>query len=279
MASSNGKPVIIMPRGALFHEALSKSHLAKSIWFKFVDGPALKEAQCVVATSEKEAESINKLLQPRRLEIIPEGIDFPNLVDKAVSRQIVVNLIGNGDLEKYLLYLGYLSPHKNVEKLIKTWSEIQKLWPGLTLVVVGPGNPRFIRRLKRFAKDLKLGERVKILPAVYGEGKWALLNGAEALVLPSRSENFGFVVGEALYCGTPVVASRGYPWPCLEAAGFGHWVDPEDGFLAEAINDVLSWPPDRRLVMAQHARLFIENNFSWGTVADRYIALYHDLLR
>jgi glycosyltransferase involved in cell wall biosynthesis len=277
-ALEKNKPLIILPRGALLQEALSESHLAKSIWFKLIDGPALKEANCVVATSEREGESVRNLLQPKRLAIIPEGVDFPNLPDKKISEQAALEIIGDSAIGKYLLYLGYLSPHKNLEKIIKVWSEIQKYWSSHTLIVAGPGRPSFIGRLRGLIQHLGLAERVKILPPVYGEGKWTLLNGAEAMILPSRSENFGFVVAEALYCGTPVVASRGYPWPCLETEAFGHWVEAENGVLAEAINDVLSWPPDRRQFMAQRSHLFIRNNFSWERVANQYIELYHELL-
>jgi glycosyltransferase involved in cell wall biosynthesis len=271
-------PLIMLPRGALLQEALSESRLAKSIWFKLIDGPALKEANCVVATSEREGESIENLLQPKRLAIIAEGIDFPNLPDKGISEQAAHEIIGDSGIGKYLLYLGYLSPHKNLEKLIKVWSEIQKHWSSHTLIVVGPGHAGFIGRLRRLIKHLGLAGRARILPPVYGEAKWALLNGAEAMVLPSRSENFGFVVAEALYCGTPVVASQGCPWSCLETEEFGHWVGAEDGLLAEAINDVLSWPPDRRQLMAHRSHLFIRNNFSWERVANQYIELYHELL-
>ena len=96
--------------------------------------------------------------------------------------------------------------------------------------------------------------------------------------LPSRSENFGLVVAEALYCGTPVVASRGTPWSCLETEGFGHWVKAEDRLLAGALNDVLSWSDERRRLMAENARNYIRRSFTWDRVVDQYIKLYRDLL-
>ena len=124
-----------------------------------------------------------------------------------------------------------------------------------------------------------LTERVKLCGPIYGSDKWAVLDTAETVVLPSRSENFGLVVAEALYCGTPVVASRGTPWPCLEAEGFGYWVETEDSLLAKAINDVLSWSTERRKLMAANAQQFIRSHFSWEEVAKQYIALYRDLLQ
>jgi glycosyltransferase involved in cell wall biosynthesis len=70
---------------------------------------------------------------------------------------------------------------------------------------------------------------VVFLGAVHGEEKWALMQRADIFVLPSRSENFGIVVGEALSCGVPVVTTAVGPWGESEemrecsTAGIGEW--------------------------------------------------------
>jgi glycosyltransferase involved in cell wall biosynthesis len=278
MALGSQKPLVQTIHGALFPEALSKSNFAKFIWYKFIDGPALQKAQCVVATSEREAKCIENRLHFKRLEIIPNAIETPNLPDKNFAAGRAHEALGNHD-GKYVLYLGNLHPHKNIEKLITAWSGIQRNWPEHILVVAGPGMGKYIMKLQGLIHRLGLTERIKLFRPVYGPDKWALLYAAEVAVLPSRSENFGLVVAEALYCGTPVVASRGTPWPCLETEGFGYWVETEDSLLAKAINDVLSWSTERRKLMAANAQQFILSHFSWEEVAKQYIALYRDLLQ
>jgi glycosyltransferase involved in cell wall biosynthesis len=277
MALKRQKPLVQTIHGSLFPEALAKSSFVKSIWYKFIDGPALQEAQCVVATSESEAKCIERLFSPKRLDVIPNAVEAPNLPEKDLAVRRVHDVLGKGE-GKYVLYLGNLNPHKNIEKLIRAWSRIQGNWRGHILVVAGPGRKRYILKLQKGIHRLGLSERIKLLGPVYGPDKWTLLYAAEGVVLPSLSENFGLVVAEALYCGTPVVASRGTPWSCLEPEGFGHWVETEDSLLAEAIQDVLSWSTERRKRMAANSQQFIRSHFSWEEVAKQYIALYADLL-
>jgi glycosyltransferase involved in cell wall biosynthesis len=278
MALGSQKPLVQTIHGALFPEALSKSSFVKSIWYKFIDGPPLQKAQCVVATSESEAKCIESRFSPKRLDVIPNAIETPNLLDKDSAVQWAHRVLENND-GKYVLYLGNLNPHKNIEKLIEAWSGIQRNWPQHILVVAGPGMEKYIMKLQAQIHRLGLTERIKLFRPVYGQDKWALLNAAEVVVLPSLSENFGLVVAEALYCGTPVVASQGTPWSCLESEGFGHWVESEDSFLTKAIHDVLSWSTERRKLMAANAQQFIRRHFSWEEVAKQYIALYRDLLQ
>ena len=38
------------------------------------------------------------------------------------------------------------------------------------------------------------------------------MQNADLCVLPTRSENFGIVVAEALACGVPVITTKGAPW-------------------------------------------------------------------
>ena len=278
LALRNQKPLVMVPHGALFPEALSHSKWAKFLWYNFIDGPNLQEAQCVVATSESEAKCIADRFQPKRLEIIPNAIEIPALPGKALAAMQAGEILGNPE-RKYVLYLGNLHPHKNLEKLLAAWSKVNKNWPDHLLMIVGPGPRRYVKGLQKYIRGLGLAESTKLCGPIYGPGKWLVLDSAETVVLPSRSENFGLVVAEALYCGIPVVASRGAPWACLETEGFGHWVDSEDGPLSEAIDDVLSWSVERRQQAAVKARDYIQEKFTWDKLADQYIRLYRDLLQ
>jgi glycosyltransferase involved in cell wall biosynthesis len=93
------------------------------------------------------------------------------------------------------------------------------------LVIAGPDEQGTKEKLKRQSETLKLKwcecagmdaceceADIIFVGSVQGEEKWALMHRADIFMLPSRSENFGMVVGEALSCGVPVVTTAVGPW-------------------------------------------------------------------
>ena len=83
---------------------------------------------------------------------------------------------------------------------------------GWRLVIAGPDEQGTLKALKTQVARLGLEESVVFAGPVYGAEKERLLRAADVFVLPSRSENFGIAVAEALACGVPVVCTKGAPW-------------------------------------------------------------------
>ncbi|HSU42160.1 MAG TPA: glycosyltransferase, partial [Polyangiaceae bacterium] len=119
-----------------------------------------------------------------------------------------------------------------------------------------------------------------------------ILSHARAFVCPSVYEPFGIVNLEAMACGVPVIASAvgGIPEIVVENVT-GHLVhfegdgtakneprDP-DAFaraLAASISQ-LTADPERARRFGAAGRARVVEQFSWGAIADRTIALYRSL--
>lgn len=92
------------------------------------------------------------------------------------------------------------------------------------LVIAGANEQGTQEKLKVKSEKLKLkmaeisdlasgcDADILFMGPVHGDEKWTLMQRADIFVLPSRSENFGMVVGEALSCGVPVVTTAVGPW-------------------------------------------------------------------
>ena len=142
------------------------------------------------------------------------------------------------------------------------------------LVVGGDGDAAYVAELKQFAQDRGALERVLFTGWLGGRAKVAALQGAALLVLPSRQENFGLVVAEALACGVPVLVTRHVNLAAeIEAAGAG-WVAPlERSALLASLLEALQHK-DERLRRGARGRELARTRFNWSAVATELGELY-----
>ena len=72
-----------------------------------------------------------------------------------------------------------------------------------------PGvDPEYHALLEGLINEKGLQGRVTLRGYLQGEDKWTAYGEADMFVLPSLQESYGQVLGEAMLCGLPIVASR-----------------------------------------------------------------------
>ncbi len=103
--------------------------------------------------------------------------------------------------------------------------------------------------------------------------KWALLRGARALVAPSPHESFSLTVVEALTVGVPVLvhAQCGATREHCERSGAGLWFGDFAEF--ESALEVLTTDDVVHAGLAANGLRYVEANFRWPVILDRYCAL------
>ena len=102
-----------------------------------------------------------------------------------------------------------------------------------------------------------------------------ILKSSEILVVPSRTESIPQVIKEAFYLKVPVIATNvgGNP-ELVTHQKTGILVPPEDPEkLMIAINNLLDNEEAKRN-FANNAFEFINNNFSWDVLLEKYTNLY-----
>ena len=104
----------------------------------------------------------------------------------------------------YVVFVGTIEPRKGLGDLIRALA----VRPDLDLVIVGAqgwGNIDVLQLAIAAGLD---PDRLVVTGAVHDSTVAALVQGARALVLPSRAEGFGLPLIEAMRLGTPVVLSN-----------------------------------------------------------------------
>lgn len=202
----------------------------------------VERAQALIAISEATKRDFVDYLgaDPERIHVVYPGADprFRPETDRAATDRVLSRY---GIRRPYLLYVGVLAPHKNVDGLIRVFRRLkQEHRLAHRLVLVGRNTAG--RGLLEDAQDLfDSGDCIYLdyvpdpdLPAVY--------HGADALALLSLHEGFGLPVLEAMACGVPVVASRAGALPEV-VGGAGLLVPPrEDPAIEAVLLEVLTRP-------------------------------------
>jgi glycosyltransferase involved in cell wall biosynthesis len=226
------KTIVLSPRGELYDSALQQKKFKKTIWKSVVS--RYQSRINFHATNALEA-SIIKTHFPKakRIDIIPNYIEMPKLLE-------------NEPVKKQLIFLGRINPIKNIDLLIEAFSALvqHEEFNDYKLLIGGSARLdyelEYQNKLNQLVNALNVKEKVVFLGHISGDEKQKLLAASKALILPSKSENFGNVVLEALSQKTPVVASKNTPWAILEDYKAGKWVDATPKDLAKALKELLS---------------------------------------
>jgi glycosyltransferase involved in cell wall biosynthesis len=249
--------------------AMERSRILKATFWYLAQQRVLAGAACFHATSEEEVNDIRRLGFRQPVMLLPNGIDPPGKPE----------LLGSIDdnPRRTLLYLGRIHPIKGLEFLLKAWAELEVKFPGWRLLIVGPDSHGHRAKLERLATSLDLVS-VQFKDAVFGQDKQRLLAAASLFVLPSRSENFGVGVAEALASGTPAIVSKRAPWQGLLENDCGWWVDLSVDDLREAMTAAMSLPAEELAQMGNKGRSWMMRDFSWPNVATKMALAYQWLL-
>jgi glycosyltransferase involved in cell wall biosynthesis len=179
---------------------------------------------------------------------------------------------------RFLLYVGGLSPHKNLSRLIEAFARSGLTREGLRLVLVGDIGDVFhthVPALRAAVAHFGLGECVVFTGFVPDDDLVDFYNRAEALVQPSLMEGFGLPPVEAMACGTPVIASHAGSLP--EVVGeAGVFFDPTDvPAIARALRLVID-NPGLRADLAGRA-LHRAGRFTWSASARAMLDVFEEL--
>ena len=174
-----------------------------------------------------------------------------------------------------LLYVGRSDPYKNLTVLVEALALARQSLPfPLQLKIIGPPDPRYPEAANQ-VEALGLKNAVTWVGYQASHTLVQAYQDADAVILPSRYEGFGFPVIEAMACGTPVICSD---IPVLreiggEAATYAT-LDSAPA-LADCIRSVLTTPELRNRMIPlglEQAR-----RFTWTQAARQTIALYQEM--
>ena len=179
---------------------------------------------------------------------------------------------------RLLLFLSRIEPIKGVTTLAQAWAECAREFPDWHLVVVGPDERSHLQDVLRILRDGDVMDRTTITGPLHGERKTAAYLASEIFVLPTISENFGLVIGEALSHGLPVITTTGAPWSGIAEHACGWWIEPTRAALCDTLRRSLAMPAPTLAAMGERGSAWISRDFTWKAEADSLLQTYEWLL-
>jgi Glycosyl transferases group 1 len=159
-----------------------------------LEARAIRAASGVLSTSRWSAEQFTRRFGRRDL-----GIAVPGVGPAAVAR-------GSQHTGRpHFLTLATLTPTKDQLTLVQALGQLTDLSWTAALVGSDQAAPHYAARVRAQIAAAGLTERIAVLGMLTGDTLAREWDAADLLVLPSRTETYGLVVGEALARGIPAV--------------------------------------------------------------------------
>lgn len=198
-------PVIQTLRGALGPYSWRRGLWKKAPYFLVKERPLLQRAAALHCTTSQEAREISWLGLRAPIQLLPNPTDLSQLYCSTTLGQEWRHSIGISAVDPLLLVAGRLHHKKGLDLLPKVLVGLaDRPWH---IVFLGTDEDGTGRRLRKVFTRFGLADRCHWLDHVPSHQLSGPYNAADCLLLPSRHENFGNVVLEALACGCRVLIS------------------------------------------------------------------------
>jgi glycosyltransferase involved in cell wall biosynthesis len=227
-----------------------------SVWFydNLIGKYKLNKFDRIIAISKWEYPYLEKLgVQKDRIEYIPNGIPNEFFIPNSIRQ------------EKKILFLGRISPIKNIETLLKAIPLLKD--SKIKVELVGPAEAEYLQELKSLIDKLNVKDRVIFSEAIYNTSdKISKIDSAAIFVLPSKSEAMPQSLIEAMVRGKVVIGSDNLGDKDLIEDGKNGYLfkigDEKD--LADKINKILEIGNKT----GNAGKRFVEQ-FRWTKIVDK----------
>ncbi|MBI5877721.1 MAG: glycosyltransferase family 4 protein [Chloroflexi bacterium] len=235
--------------------------------YRVYASPLAKYDGIIVFSSEQSALLADYGVPAENIHVIPNGVDVGKYAPGPATYKRDVNA------DYLITYMGRVDPEKNVDTLLKVFSDM-RVPPTHRLVVVGDGS-----ELDRLRERFAAYTQIEFMGWVASdEQRVRILQATDMFVLPSDVEGLSLAMLEAMACGCTVIATdAGADGEALGDAGI--LIDPEslEPQLRLAMQVLIAYPEFARS-LAGRARARAVTYYSLDANVGRLVELYGRML-
>lgn len=275
VAQKLNKPLVMSVRGNLYSWNLNSGKFKKSLALHIFQREMLERASCIHATEENEVKAIRDLGIKSPIALIPNGIDCDEFTKAYLNKMEAKLSLGLDPSKRYILFMSRIDPKKGLEFLVEGFRNNPQLFSDWGVIIAGPiQNENYLKKIKKIISQSNLSENFHFVGMVSGSSRLNCFFASDLFVLPTFSENFGMVIGEALASKTPVITTTGTPWGELNNIGAGWCVELTLSNIEHALSEACALDCDSLSLMGSLGFRYVEENFDWSSIGQKMATLY-----
>jgi glycosyltransferase involved in cell wall biosynthesis len=256
--------VVLSPRGEFSEGALGLKSLKKKAFITVYKLLRLHRGTVFQVSSDYEAEDVRRALGPKVDTRVAENIGAQEFAEHLEPRTF-------GPLRS--VFISRISPKKNLLAALKMLKNVHQ---PLSYDIFGPiEDLEYWRECEKVISVLPPHVQVQHKGTLNPDEVVNALENYDVFFFPTKGENYGHVIAEALCAGLPIVISDTTPWRNLQSLGIG-WDLPLNNpeAFSEALNELASMPEEDHLRMRQTVLTWAKNKFSQRDAVEANIALF-----
>lgn len=264
LAKALRRRVVLSPRGEFSEGALSLKSLKKRVYIRLYKLLRLHRGVVFQVSSRFEAQDIRRVLGPK--------------VDVCVAEDIGAQVFGEMSHHRdpgllRAVFVSRISPMKNLRMALESMRKVQQ---PLEYHIYGPlEDKNYWEQCQKVIETLPKHVKVKYKGSINPTDVVKTMSRYDAFYLPTKGENYGHAIAEALCAGLPIVIADTTPWRNLQQQGIG-WDLPlnnPDAFSA-VLDGLATMPEGEYHAMRERVLAWAKNKFSQHDALEANVALF-----
>lgn len=258
------KNIIVGPRGEFSQGALNLKATKKKLFISVYKMLKLHKNTIYQASSELEANDISRILGGDVDTYIAENIGSKDFALQIPKR--------NSSILK-IVFLSRISPIKNLLVALKILNNVKQ---PVSYDIYGPiEDQEYWAKCESVIARLPTHIQVEYKGDLYPSDVVSTLSRYDLFFMPTKGENYGHVIAEALCAGLPILIADTTPWRKLQEQKIG-WDLPLDNMLAfsKTIDQLSLMSLDEQHQMRKNVLQIAKNKFSQRDAIEANIAMF-----
>lgn len=262
--------IIVAPRGGLYSNAINgKKPIIKRVYLSLLSIELKRKNAVIHATSDEELQQIYSFLHTdaQHAFVAPNITALSKFEKKKNKREGAIKAV----------FLARIVPHKN---LLFALECLEKVQGKVEYDIYGPvENAEYWEKCKRKIKQLPPNISVEYKGVVEHNDVLSLYSRYDILLLPTKSENYGQSIVEAMMAGCVPVISDNTPWNEINQYSCGYAISLEDkDRYTTVIETLVQMSESEFQFKSKKAYKFVIESLNLESVKEVYLSTFTNIV-